>query len=232
MSENKANILTAASELFAETGAEGLSVRAISRRAGLSTMGIYNHFNGKQGILDALYIEGFQMVMRAIDVDDVALSPRAVVLHGLSNYIELAAEHRGHYQLIFGRGDPSYTPSSAAIAVGEEAFNRLTALVSRAIPAHLGGFLEQRKMRRSGVIGRRDAHQPDQHPGIGGARRLHQGREPINTDATLLRLVACIDLNQDIGRRHSGFLHRLDQGTQELFTVERFDDVEQAHRVF
>lgn len=137
MSNSKSKILTAASELFAENGAGGLSVRAISNRAGLSTIGIYNHFNGKQGILDALYIEGFQLVMTAIDVLDQGLSPREAVLKGLSNYIELAARHRGHYQLIFGISDPAYTPSSAAIAVGEEAFNRLTHLVSRAIPAEL-----------------------------------------------------------------------------------------------
>ena len=139
MSDSKAKILIAASELFAEKGADGLSVRAISGRAGLSTIGIYNHFNGKQGILDALYIEGFQMVMHAIDVEADTRSPRDAVLQGLSNYITLAAEQRGHYQLIFGRADPTYTPSSGAIAVGEEAFNRLTALVSRAIPAHLSG---------------------------------------------------------------------------------------------
>ena len=139
MSDSKTRILTAASELFAENGASGLSVRAISGRAGLSTIGIYNHFNGKQGILDAIYVEGFEMVMRAIDVDLNRQSPRDAVLEGLSNYITLAAQHRGHYQLIFGRGDPSYTPSSAAIAVGEEAFNRLTALVARAIPAHVNG---------------------------------------------------------------------------------------------
>jgi AcrR family transcriptional regulator len=139
MIESKAKILTAASELFAESGANGLSVRAISKRAGLSTIGIYNHFNGKQGILDALYIEGFEMVVRAIETDQLGLSPRDAVLLGLSNYIDLAAKHRGHYELIFGRGDPGYTPSSAAIAVGEEAFNRLTHLVSHTLPKNLSG---------------------------------------------------------------------------------------------
>ncbi|NQY97298.1 MAG: TetR/AcrR family transcriptional regulator [Henriciella sp.] len=139
MTDSKSKILMAASELFAENGAGGLSVRAISGRAGLSTIGIYNHFNGKQGILDALYIEGFQLVMSAIDVLDDGLSPREAVLKGLSNYIDLAARNRGHYQLIFGVGDSAYTPSSGAIAVGEEAFNRLTHMVSRAIPAKLSG---------------------------------------------------------------------------------------------
>lgn len=139
MTDSKSKILMAASELFAENGAGGLSVRAISGRAGLSTIGIYNHFNGKQGILDALYIEGFQLVMSAIDVLNEGLSPREAVLKGLSNYIDLAARNRGHYQLIFGVGDSAYTPSSGAIAVGEEAFNRLTHMVSRAIPADLSG---------------------------------------------------------------------------------------------
>lgn len=139
MIESKAKILTAASELFAESGANGLSVRAISKRAGLSTIGIYNHFNGKQGILDALYIEGFQLVIKTTEVELDTLSPRNAVLKGLSNYIDLAAKHRGHYQLIFGRGDPTYIPSSAAIAVGEEAFNRLTNLVSHSLPKHLSG---------------------------------------------------------------------------------------------
>ncbi|MEM7639822.1 MAG: WHG domain-containing protein [Pseudomonadota bacterium] len=139
MTSTKAKILIAASDIFAENGASGLSVRAISGRAGLSTIGIYNHFNGKQGILDALYIEGFELVMSAIDFDLDSMSPRAAVLQGLANYIDLAAQHRGHYQLIFGRGDPAYKPSSAAIAVGEEAFNRLTKMVARALPATLSG---------------------------------------------------------------------------------------------
>lgn len=137
MTSSKSKILIAASDIFAENGASGLSVRAISGRAGLSTIGIYNHFNGKQGILDALYIEGFELVMAAIELDLDALSPREAVLQGLANYIDLAAQHRGHYELIFGRGDPTYKPSSTAIAVGEEAFNRLTALVARALPETL-----------------------------------------------------------------------------------------------
>ncbi len=97
-------------------------------------MGIYNHFQGKQGILDALYIEGFELLMDAIAIDDTAYAPRDGVLQGLSNYIDFAAARRGHYELMFGRGDPTYLPSSGAIAVGAEAFNRLTRLVSRALP--------------------------------------------------------------------------------------------------
>ena len=58
----KGRILAAASELFLEGGVRALSVRAMANRAGVSTIGIYSHFNGKQGILDALYIEGFEHI--------------------------------------------------------------------------------------------------------------------------------------------------------------------------
>ncbi|MEM6604761.1 MAG: TetR family transcriptional regulator, partial [Pseudomonadota bacterium] len=56
---NKERILLAASKLLASGGLASLSVRAIATEAGLSTIAIYSHFQGKQGVLDALYIEGF-----------------------------------------------------------------------------------------------------------------------------------------------------------------------------
>ena len=65
--DNKANILRSATELFLDGGVRALSVRAIAARAGVSTMGIYSHFQGKQGILDALYIEGFELVSAAME---------------------------------------------------------------------------------------------------------------------------------------------------------------------
>ncbi len=66
MSSNKDNILQAASTLLLEKGLAGMSVRAIAKLAGVSTIGIYSHFQGKQGILDALYIEGYQYVGEAM----------------------------------------------------------------------------------------------------------------------------------------------------------------------
>jgi AcrR family transcriptional regulator len=134
MMDSKTKILNAASELFEQGGAKALSVRAISGRAGLSTIGIYNHFNGKQGILDALYIEGFELVMDAMNVKDKTLSPRDTVLKALSNYVNMAREHTGHYRLIFGSGEPGYKPSEVARAVGAKGFDYLTQIIGPAIP--------------------------------------------------------------------------------------------------
>jgi AcrR family transcriptional regulator len=132
MNDTKSNILRAASELFLSGGTGALSVRAIASKAGVSTIGIYSHFQGKQGILDALYIEGFESVSRAMDV--TGQTPRDSVLRASRNYLENAERFEAHYSLIFGKLDGSYEPSPDAQAAGIEAFSRLTRLVGDLLP--------------------------------------------------------------------------------------------------
>jgi AcrR family transcriptional regulator len=134
MNDTKTKILDAASDLFLEGGIQALSVRAISKQAGLSTIGIYSHFQGKQGILDALYIEGFQMVADAMDVFDLEQDPRKAVILATNRYLEIADLHEAHYRLIFGESNSGYSPSEEAQLVGAKAFARLTKVVSGILP--------------------------------------------------------------------------------------------------
>jgi len=122
---SRSKILAAASELFLEGGASALSVRAIAKRAGLSTIGIYSHFQGKQGILDALYIEGFNYVYDAMDVTLSETVTLDDVLQASAGYLRVAIEHEAHYRLIFGEGDAGYQPSDEARAAAERAFTKL-----------------------------------------------------------------------------------------------------------
>ncbi len=134
MKTNKQKILAAASSLFLKGGSGALSVRAIAKHAGLSTIGIYSHFDGKQGVLDALYIEGFEMVAEAMNVLDGTGSPRQAVLEASRNYLHLAESRQAHYRLIFGEGERHYTPSEVAAEVGAMAFARLTTVVAGLLP--------------------------------------------------------------------------------------------------
>lgn len=135
MNESKSNILKAASELFLEGGTAALSVRAIAARAGISTIGIYSHFQGKQGILDALYIEGFTAVIAALAVDDMVADPCERVLLSSRRYLDTAEAYEPHYGLIFGKLDDSYQPSEEARAIGAAGFERLTELVGGLLAA-------------------------------------------------------------------------------------------------
>ncbi len=122
-------ILDAASSLFLENGIGALSARAIASRAGVSTMGIYSHFNGKQGILDALYIEGFELVSQTLDVVE-KLNGVERLLQAGDQYLEMGDVHEAHYRLIFGEADNGYQPSEQAARIRVAAFKKLVAVSS------------------------------------------------------------------------------------------------------
>lgn len=122
--------------LFLEGGASSLSVRAISKHAGLSTIGIYSYFQGKQGILDALYIEGFNYVRDAMDVTvaDVRAT-KEDVLKAAEGYLKVGQEHEAHYRLIFGESGAEYVPSEEAVRARDRAFSKLVKVA--------GGYLAE-----------------------------------------------------------------------------------------
>lgn len=139
MSESKQKILEAASELFLEGGVKAMSVRAIAAKAGVSTIGIYSHFQGKQGILDALFIEATEMVSDAMDAGNGAKSPKAGMMANAEAYLDLAEQHYAHYRLFFGESDPDYTPSDEAQEIARAAFKKLRDHAAKLHPAGTPG---------------------------------------------------------------------------------------------
>ncbi len=134
-SDTRQQILAASSKLFLEGGIHALSVRAIAKQAGLSTIGIYSHFNGKQGILDALYIEGFNnvtQVMKSVKED----SPKASVLEMCRQILDFSEHSAAHYKLIFGANMTEYTPSEDALQAAADGFITLTKVTSSLVEHH------------------------------------------------------------------------------------------------
>lgn len=131
---NKEKILAAAAELLREKDAPGLSVRAIAAQAGTSTIGIYSHFQGKQGVLDALYIEAIDELREAMATAAQLPDPRIAVVQGLETYVTLSREREAGYRLVFGDETPAYQPGEAALEAKLAAFMGLTELVARLFP--------------------------------------------------------------------------------------------------
>src|SRR3954466_10345562 len=52
-------LLEAALRLLEERGPGALRIRDLSEAVGKSTMGVYTHFGSKQGLLEQLYLHGF-----------------------------------------------------------------------------------------------------------------------------------------------------------------------------
>lgn len=141
---NKDKILEAASALFLDGGVSALSVRAIAKRAGVSTIGIYSHYNGKDGLLEALYIQGFEMVSKAMIVTDPEDIHASIIL-GCERYLDIADNYRAHYQLIFGEAGAEYVPSLKARSASVTAFEKLVSFTSPLLPPNSDDETKRRK---------------------------------------------------------------------------------------
>src|SRR5689334_17623424 len=67
-------LLAAAEAVLVREGPGGLTVRAVAAEAGIAPMGVYNRLGGKDGLVDALLIKGFDRLRAALDaaVNDTA----------------------------------------------------------------------------------------------------------------------------------------------------------------
>jgi AcrR family transcriptional regulator len=134
-SEMGATLLSAAADILETEGPDALSVRRIAAAAGVAPMGVYNHFDSKSGIIDALFIQGFERLRLALagiaDVHD----PYEALREGGRRYRALALAHPKVYGLMFLRSIPGYEPSERALEIAVGAFDALVAAVQRAMAA-------------------------------------------------------------------------------------------------
>ena len=126
-------LLTSAAEILETEGPEGLSVRKIAAAAGVAPMGVYNHFESKFGIVEALFIQGFERLRDATESIGEIHDPYAAMREGCRRYRALALAQPMVYRLMFLQGVPGFEPSQHALEVAARAFDALVAAVQRAM---------------------------------------------------------------------------------------------------
>jgi AcrR family transcriptional regulator len=60
-------LLAAAEAVLVRDGPGGLTVRAVAAEAGIAPMGVYNRLGGKDGLVDALLIKGFDRLRESLE---------------------------------------------------------------------------------------------------------------------------------------------------------------------
>jgi AcrR family transcriptional regulator len=128
-------LLASAVDILETEGPEALSVRRIAAAAGVAPMGVYNHFDSKNGIIEALFIQGFERLREALTTIAEIQDPYEALREAGRRYRALAQAHPMVYQLMFLRTLPGYEPSVAALEVAGRAFDSLVAAVQRAMVA-------------------------------------------------------------------------------------------------
>jgi len=131
----EAALLASAAEILETEGPDGLSVRRIAAAAHVAPMGVYNHFDSKFGIVEALYIDGFERLRDALAAIADNPDPSEALREGGRRYRALALAHPMVYQVMFLRAVPGFEPSNHALEIAASAFGGLVTAVQRAMAA-------------------------------------------------------------------------------------------------
>lgn len=133
--ELRGRLLDVASQLLVTSGPESLSMRRIAAEAGCSTTVIYTMFGSKEGLAEALYLEGFERFRRRLE----AVPARKNALEHLTAlgpaYREAALSEPGYYALMFERAIPGFVPSERARTLARAALNVLDRVIADCISA-------------------------------------------------------------------------------------------------
>ena len=115
-------LITAASELLAERGVDGFSLREAARRTGVSPGAPAYHFGDTKGLLTAVAARGFRRLAKQLETA-IALAPDNYPLQAISRaYLEFATANAAIFTIMWMR-DLLDQSDAEYLAAGRVAFN-------------------------------------------------------------------------------------------------------------
>jgi AcrR family transcriptional regulator len=99
--QTRDRILAAARALFLKHGPEGVSMRAVAGRVGLTPMALYRHFHSKQALHEALIEQGHAVFLQYLQRALAEASPGARLARSAFEYLNFALEHQQDYRVMF-----------------------------------------------------------------------------------------------------------------------------------
>lgn len=108
-SKNRQAILDAALRIITEKGPAELSMRLLADRIDYSPAALYEYFDSKEAILQAVVQEGHWQLTRALQAVDAELPPVAYLREIGLAYIRFAVGHPETYLLMFSNTPPQDT---------------------------------------------------------------------------------------------------------------------------
>ena len=128
-------LLDAASRLLVTEGPQALTMRRVAAAVGCSTTVLYTAFGSKDGLADALFLEGFQRLRRRLEAVPSGGDPLARLRALADAYRDSALESRSYYGVMFQQAIPGYRPSAASLATAGASLEVLTDAVRACMDA-------------------------------------------------------------------------------------------------
>ena len=129
-STTRETLLDAALRLLEKRGPGALRVRDLAAAAEQSTMGVYTHFGSKQGLLEQLYLHGFERLEEQLNGVTANGQGRQELVEFALAYRQFALDNEALYGLMFERAAPDFVPSDASRMAALTTFEMLAARVA------------------------------------------------------------------------------------------------------
>ena len=141
-------------------GIDGLTLREIGARLGVSRTALYRHFADKRALLAAVATEGFRMLREQLVTawEQGGRSPAAFEAMGVA-YVRFAAANPAHYRVMFGG---FVDPNACDPELATEAAGAFQALVDALVA-----------LQRAAIVRGDDSAADGAVRVVGGARRGH-----------------------------------------------------------
>lgn len=128
-------LLDAAGEVLGDEGLQRLTMRKVAERAGCSTMVVYTRFGNKDGLINALLIEGFRRLWDAEQGAITAETPLQTLRALGETYVRTAVTSPHYYRAMFGGGLEGFQSSAEVAEQSRRTFGVLVDAVQACIDA-------------------------------------------------------------------------------------------------
>ncbi|WP_405140528.1 TetR/AcrR family transcriptional regulator [Sphaerisporangium sp. NBC_01403] len=143
--ELRGRLINVAGELLLTDGPDSLTVRRIATEAGCSTTVVYTMFGNKEGLAEALYLEGFERFRRRLAAVPRHPDPLEYLTSLGPAYRDACLAEPGYYSVMFEKAIPGFEPSERARTLARAAVNVLDRAIADCISA---GYLVPTQPRK------------------------------------------------------------------------------------
>lgn len=127
-----AAIVASAWDLAREHGIAGISLRELAGRVGMRQPSLYEYFDSKDALYDAMFAGGNRQLLERIGALELPADPRAALQAYLATYLRFAMEDLARFELLFQRHLPGFTPSPESYTLAEAALAGMVELAHAA----------------------------------------------------------------------------------------------------
>ena len=118
-------ILDDVSNLLVQEGVNALTMRRIAEMVGCSTTVLYTMFGNKQGLVEELYLRGFEILRQFLAAVSYPGDSNSYIYALCFAYRDFAIANPTYYSIMFLKVIPEYTPNEANLKLGQDSLELL-----------------------------------------------------------------------------------------------------------